>query len=227
MRAERSEERPSDRHAGNRAAKALRRNAQPDRSAVQPPGHPTAGHRLRGQSLRHRIPEVQAALPLPGAGPARAANVAAPTFTRLQLIVATLRITGVGGVSQLVVNSMSRRAGDIIRVMEQGSPVFVRLTRFEPGLATFLLMGKMLRYGAEHRDQRLEVERLALKPLDRIARLLDQANALRATRPTFIFPLCGGRRRRIAPPTLTAKVHLCSPAVSSAYFSLWPPSRPG
>jgi hypothetical protein len=53
------------------------------------------------------------------------------------LIVATLRITGVGGVSQLVVNSMSRRAGDIIRVMEQGSPVFVRLTRFEPGLATF------------------------------------------------------------------------------------------
>lgn len=96
-------------------------------------------------------PEAEAAPPLPGAGPARTATAAAPTFTRLQLIAATFRITGlvrVGGVSQLVVNSAPRKAGDIISVMWQGSPVFVRLTTFEPGLATFSLDGEnvTLRY---------------------------------------------------------------------------------
>lgn len=90
-------------------------------------------------------PEAEAALPIPGAGPSRAAATAPTTFTRLQLIAATFRITGlvrVSGVSQLVVNSAPRRKGDIISVMWQGSPVFVRLTRFEPGLATFSLDGE-------------------------------------------------------------------------------------
>ncbi len=92
-----------------------------------------------------------AAVPVPGATPARTAASALPSFTRLQLIAATFRITGlvrVGGVSQLVVNSAPRKAGDIISVMWQGSPVFVRLTAFEPGLATFSLDGEnvTLRY---------------------------------------------------------------------------------
>lgn len=96
-------------------------------------------------------PEAEATLPIPGAGPARSASAPAPTFTRLQLIAATFRITGlvrIGGVSQLVVNSAPRRMGDIISVMWQGSPVFVRLTRFEPGFATFSLDGEdvTLRY---------------------------------------------------------------------------------
>ena len=96
-------------------------------------------------------PEAEPTLPIPGGGPTRTATAAAPTFTRLQLIAATLRITGlvrVGGVSQLVVNSAPRKPGDIISVMWQGSPVFVRLVAFEPGFATFSLDGEnvTLRY---------------------------------------------------------------------------------
>ncbi|HEY0965967.1 MAG TPA: hypothetical protein VGD88_01145 [Opitutaceae bacterium] len=94
--------------------------------------------------------QALAAPAAPGIAPPRAA-APAPTFTKLQLIAATFRITGlvrVGATSQLVVNSAPRKAGDIISVMWQGSPVFVRLTRFEPGLATFSLDGEnvTLRY---------------------------------------------------------------------------------
>jgi len=68
-----------------------------------------------------------------------------PTFSRLQQIAATLRITGlvrIGGVSQIVVNSTPRKVGEVISVMSQGSPVFIRLTAFEPGLVTFALDGE-------------------------------------------------------------------------------------
>ncbi len=81
----------------------------------------------------------------PGTEAVPSRGPAAPTFTRLQLIVSTFRITGlvrIGGASQLVINSAPRKPGELISVMWQGSPVFIKVSTIEPGLVTFELDGE-------------------------------------------------------------------------------------